>query len=62
MRQAGHVARIGEERNAYKVLVGKPEGKTTHGRPRHTWEDNIRTDLMEIGFRIRSNGELLSTW
>jgi hypothetical protein len=49
MRWAGHVARIGEERKVYKVLVGKPEGKRPRGRPRHGWEDGIRMDLREIG-------------
>jgi hypothetical protein len=47
MRWAGHVVRMGEERNVYKVLVGKPEGKTPPGRPRHIWEDGIRMDLRE---------------
>jgi hypothetical protein len=49
MRWAGHVARIGEERGVYRVLVGKPEGKRPLGRPRHRWEDNIRMDLQERG-------------
>ena len=49
MRWARHVARMGEERGAYRVLVGKPEGKRPLGRPRHTWEDNIRTNLQEVG-------------
>jgi hypothetical protein len=44
MRWAGHVARMGEERKVYKVLVGKPEGKRPLGRPRHRWEDGIRMD------------------
>jgi hypothetical protein len=48
MRWAGHVARMGEERKVYKVLVGKPEGKSPLGRPRHRWEDRIRIDLREI--------------
>jgi hypothetical protein len=48
MRWAGHVARMGEERKVYKVLVGKPEGKRTPGRPRRSrWEDGIRMDLRE---------------
>jgi hypothetical protein len=46
----GHVARMGEERNVYKVLMGKPEGKRPLGRPRRTWEAVIRMDLMEIGW------------
>jgi hypothetical protein len=50
MRWAGYVARMGEERKVYKVLVGKPEGKRPLGRPRHRWEDGIRMDLMEIGW------------
>jgi hypothetical protein len=50
MRRAGHVARMGEERKVYKVLVGNPEGKRPLGRPRRRWEDGIRMDLMEIGF------------
>jgi hypothetical protein len=41
MRWAGHVARMGEKRNAYKILVGKPEGKRLLGRPRRSWIDNI---------------------
>jgi hypothetical protein len=49
MRWAGHVARIGEERKVYKVLVGKPEGRRPLGRPRRRWEDGIRMDLREIG-------------
>jgi hypothetical protein len=39
---------MGKMRNAFKILVGKPEGKRPHGRPRHRWEDNIRVDLREI--------------
>jgi len=49
MRCAGHVARKGEERGAYRVLVGKPEGKRRLGRPRCGWVDNIRMDLQEVG-------------
>ena len=49
MRWAGHVARMGEERGVYRVLVGKPEGKRPLGRPRHRWVDNIRMDLQEMG-------------
>ena len=45
LRWAGHVARMEQSRNAYKVLVGKPEGKRPLGRPRGRWEDNIRIDL-----------------
>ena len=49
MRWAGHVARMGEERGVYRVLVGKQEGKRPLGRPRRRWVDNIRTDLQEVG-------------
>ena len=49
MRWVGHVARMGEERGVYRVLVGKPEGKRPLGRPRHRWVDNIRIDLQEVG-------------
>jgi hypothetical protein len=48
MRWARHVARMGETRNAYRILVGKPEGKRPLARPRHRWVDNIKTDLTEI--------------
>jgi len=49
MRWAGHVVRMGEERWAYSVLVGKPEGKRPLGKPRRRWVDNIRMDLEEVG-------------
>jgi hypothetical protein len=49
MRLAGHVGYIGEKRNSYKILVGKPEGKRLLGRLRCRWEDNTRMDLREIG-------------
>jgi hypothetical protein len=49
MRWAGHVARMGEGRDVYRVLVGRPKGKRPLGRPRHRWEDNIKVDLREIG-------------
>ena len=49
MRRAGHVARMGESRGVYRVLVGKPEGKRPFGRPRRRWEDNIKMDLQEVG-------------
>jgi len=49
MRWAGHVARMGERRDVYKVLVGKPEGKRPLGRPRCRWDDNIKMDLQEVG-------------
>jgi hypothetical protein len=49
MRWVGHVARMGEERKVYKVLVGKPDGRRPLGRPRRRWEDGVRMDLREIG-------------
>jgi hypothetical protein len=49
MRWVRHVARMGEERGVYRVLVGKPEGKRPLGRPRRRWGDNIRMDLQEVG-------------
>jgi hypothetical protein len=48
MRWAGHVARMGEKSYACRILVGKPEGKRTLGRPRRGWVDNIKIDLREI--------------
>jgi hypothetical protein len=50
MRWVGHVARMGEVRGAYIILVGRPEGRRPLGRPRRRWEDNIKMDLREIGF------------
>jgi hypothetical protein len=47
-RWAGHVARMGEKRNAYRILVGKPEEKRPLGRPRRRWVDNIKMDVREI--------------
>ena len=49
MRLEGHVARMGDRRGLFRVLVGKPEGKRPIGRPRHRWEDNIKMDLQEMG-------------
>jgi len=51
MRWAGNVACMGEGRGVYRVLVGKPEGRRSLGRPRRRWEDTIRTDLREVGVR-----------
>ncbi|KAJ4451180.1 hypothetical protein ANN_02622 [Periplaneta americana] len=53
LRWAGHVARMGKSRNAYRVLVGRPEGKRPLGRPRRGWEDNIKMDLREVGYDDR---------
>jgi len=52
MKLAGHTARMGERRNAYNILVGKPEGKRPLGRYRCKCEDNIRMDLKQIGWRV----------
>jgi len=52
MRLAGHIAYIGEMRNAYKILIGRPEGKSPLVWPRRTWEDNIRLDLREIRWEV----------
>jgi hypothetical protein len=49
MRWAWHVAWKGEEKAVWRVLVGKPEGKSPLGRPKRRWEDNIRIDLQEVG-------------
>jgi len=49
MRWAGHVARMGEGRGVYRVMVGKPERKSPMGRPRHRWDDNIKMELQEVG-------------
>ncbi|KAJ4436652.1 hypothetical protein ANN_16783 [Periplaneta americana] len=53
LRWAGHVAHMGESRNAYRVLVGRPERKIPLGRPRRRWEDNIKMDLREVGYDDR---------
>jgi hypothetical protein len=49
MRWTGHVARMGERKGVYRVLVGKPEGKRPLGRLRRRWEDNIKMDLQDVG-------------
>jgi len=49
MRWVGHVARMGEERGVYRVMVEKPEGRRPLGKPRRRWLDNIRMDLLEVG-------------
>jgi hypothetical protein len=48
MRWSGHVARIGRNKNTYRVLVGKPQGKRPLGRPKRRWENNIKTYLRAI--------------
>jgi hypothetical protein len=50
MRLAGHGARMGEKRNAYRILVGKTEGKRPLGRPKRRWVDDIKMDFREIGW------------
>jgi hypothetical protein len=54
----GYVARIGEKRNACRLLVGEPEGKRPLGRPRHRREDNITIDLTEIGWGVVCTGQI----
>jgi hypothetical protein len=49
MRWVGHIAGMGAKKNAYRILMGKTEGKRPLGRPRHMWVDNIKMDLREIG-------------
>jgi len=49
IRWADHVARFGEERELYRILLGKPEGRKPLGRPRRRWVDNIRMNLQEVG-------------
>jgi hypothetical protein len=58
MRWAGHVARLGERRNVYRLLVGKPEEKRPLGRPRRRWIDNIKMDLLEVGLNVVDWNEL----
>jgi hypothetical protein len=70
MRWPRLVAQMGETRNAYKILVGKPEGKRPLGRLRRRWVDNVKMDLKEMGMpwtgsiwrRIGTSGGLLCTW
>jgi hypothetical protein len=50
MRWAGRVARMGERRGVYRIFVGRSEGRRPLGRPRRTWEDNIKMDLREVGW------------
>jgi hypothetical protein len=52
MRWVGLVARMGEKRGAYRILVGRPEGRRPFGRPRHRWEDNIKMDIQEVGWNM----------
>jgi ribosome biogenesis protein Tsr3 len=50
MKWTGHVARIGEKKNAYTILVGKPEGKRPVGRSRRSWVDNIKINVTELAW------------
>jgi hypothetical protein len=50
MRWAGHVARMGEGGGAYRILVGRTEGRRPFGRPRRRWEDNVKMDLQDVGW------------
>jgi hypothetical protein len=52
MRWAGHVASMGEKRGAYRILVGRPEGRRPLGRPRRRWADNIKMYVQEMGWGI----------
>jgi hypothetical protein len=52
MRWAGHVARVGDGRGEYRVLVGKPVGNRPLGRPRRRWEDNIKIDFQEVVYGL----------
>jgi hypothetical protein len=49
MRWPGHVARMEEKSDAYRILVGRPEGRQPLGRPRRRWENNIKMDLQDVG-------------
>ena len=49
VRWAGHVTRVGERRDLYRVLLGKPEGKKPLGRPKRRWENSVKIDLQEVG-------------
>jgi hypothetical protein len=68
MRWVGHVARMGEKRGAYRILVGRPKGRRPLGRPRRRWKDNTKMDLQDVGegaltglkwLRIGTGGGLL---
>jgi len=59
MRWAGHVACMGERRDIYRILVGKPEGKRPLGRPRRRWEENIKMDLQEVGIGLWTGSSCL---
>ena len=56
----GHIARMGERRGVYRVLVRKPEGKRPLGRPKRSWKDNIKMDLQEMGCEVGTGSSWLS--
>jgi hypothetical protein len=62
MRWAGHVARMGEKRNAYRILMGNPEGNRPLGRPRRKWVDNIKIYLRKIGWYGMHSIDLAQDW
>jgi hypothetical protein len=59
IRLVGQVAYMGAKRNAYQVLIGRPEGKSLLGRPRHSWEDNIEMNFLKIRWESVANLILL---
>ena len=59
MRWAYHEARVGERRDVYRVLVGKPKGKRPPGRPKRRWENNIKMDLQKVDIYTYNNDILL---
>ena len=59
MRWAGHVARMGERRGVYRILVVKPEGKRLLGRPRRRWVNNIKIDIQEMGCSVSTGSSWL---
>ena len=61
-RWAGHIARKGEGREAFKILTSTPTGKRPLGMPRHRWEDNIRMDRKEIGTTTRNWVDSAQDW
>jgi hypothetical protein len=62
VRWAGHVTRMGKKRNAYRILVRKPEGKRPLGRPRRRWVDNIEMGLRDIGWGGMDRTDLAQNW
>jgi hypothetical protein len=58
----GYIARMGDRRGVYRVLVGKPEGMRPRGISRQRWEDNIKLDLQEVGFGVWNGSSWLRIW